>query len=575
MQAHPFYLRCFDDWILWRLAYLSGRTFIETYTRMYSIRENPLNFAERKEFTYCPAYAKTLIEDIRAMIISQFSSIRREPGTSSFDKMLTGQDGGVDLWGSSMDYFMADKVLTELLVMGRVGVFVDMPTIEEAGTIYGQSQYRPYLYTVPVENIRNWKHIYTPKGYKLQKLVINVGVEQYNDTAFPTSVEVVEKTFEVTPKGVTCHTYCGEELRNKVTANLDEIPFVIFSLSQSLMTDIARYQVALLNMASSDVHAIIKNNFPIYTEQYDANSELAGLLRPANQQKDFDEEGSAGTAARAEVASNEVALGATDGRRYPKGLERPQFISPSSEPLKISHAKQDQLKREMKELVRLTVTNLRPTDSVNSALETKRGTFSDGILTITKILQNGEQQIANLWSKFEHATPTIVNYPSKFQELDDLQRQETAKNLFEKMESLPSLTYQKEIAKQAAQVLLQGTINSEKMDSILDEIEQAKGFCADSKVLVEIVKEGICSHELAAEIRCFPPEDLKKAQAEHLDRVVAIAEAQGQNDPANKAPAARGVNDLDADPNSGKKEKDNAENDPTKVEKAEKRGEGK
>ena len=47
-----------------------------------------------------------------------------------------------------------------------------------------------------------------------------------------------------------------------------------------------------------------------------------------------------------------------EGRRYGKGLERPGFIHPSSEPLEVSMAKQKELKEDIRTLIGLNLASL-------------------------------------------------------------------------------------------------------------------------------------------------------------------------------------------------------------------------
>ena len=55
-----------------------------------------------------------------------------------------------------MTSFLGMKVLTDLLVMGRVGVYVDHPIVEGVGTLADASGRRPYLYSYQVEDILSW-----------------------------------------------------------------------------------------------------------------------------------------------------------------------------------------------------------------------------------------------------------------------------------------------------------------------------------------------------------------------------------------------------------------------------------
>ena len=62
--------------------------------------------------------------------------------------------------------------------------------------------------------------------------------------------------------------------------DIPEIPFVLMELDTSLMTDIADYQISLLNLASSDVNYALKSNFPFYVAQFNPVAELPTLRPP-------------------------------------------------------------------------------------------------------------------------------------------------------------------------------------------------------------------------------------------------------------------------------------------------------
>ena len=61
-------------------------------------------------------------------------------------------------------------------------------------------------------------------------------------------------------------------------------------------------------------------------------------------------------------------------------------------------------------------------------------------------------------------------------------------------------------------------------------------------------------------LRGYPEGEADKAKQEHIDRLAAIANAQEKEKGDNMA--ARGVSDLDDDPNSGKDEKKQGDTDP-------------
>ena len=50
---------------------------------------------------------------------------------------------------------------------------------------------------------------------------------------------------------------------------LERIPFTMMDIKGSLLKDVYKHQVALLNLGSSDVSYALKANYPFYIEQKD------------------------------------------------------------------------------------------------------------------------------------------------------------------------------------------------------------------------------------------------------------------------------------------------------------------
>jgi hypothetical protein len=60
-------------------------------------------------------------------IFQRMRDITRRGGSQAYQRAVNGLNLGVDLRGNTMNGFLGIKVLTELLIMGRVGVYVDSP----------------------------------------------------------------------------------------------------------------------------------------------------------------------------------------------------------------------------------------------------------------------------------------------------------------------------------------------------------------------------------------------------------------------------------------------------------------
>ena len=108
----------------------------------------------RKENTPIPAVAKEAVKDVQRSIAQRMADITRTGGSKSYQRAAEGEGGGIDREGNSLNMFIADPVLEDLLVMGRVGVFVD--NIAPGGLTLASGGAMPYAYMYPVEDILNW-----------------------------------------------------------------------------------------------------------------------------------------------------------------------------------------------------------------------------------------------------------------------------------------------------------------------------------------------------------------------------------------------------------------------------------
>jgi hypothetical protein len=155
-SRHPNYLSCMSDWQKWRLTYRGGDEFRDRYLEQFSAREERKDFNSRKAVTPIPAFAKAAVNDIRNSIYQRMSDVLRTGGSGAYQQAVAGLKGGVDRRGATMTSFLGMKVLTDLLVMGRVGVYVDHPVVEGVGTLADTTGRRPYLYSYQIEDILSW-----------------------------------------------------------------------------------------------------------------------------------------------------------------------------------------------------------------------------------------------------------------------------------------------------------------------------------------------------------------------------------------------------------------------------------
>lgn len=533
---HPYYKSCIDDWNLWRLAYEGGTAFRDRYLEHYSDKETKPAFEKRRKITPPTTFAKSAINDIVNNIFQRMSSIVRSGGSSSYQEAIIGRNRGVDLLDSSMNYFMGKKVLPELLTMKRVGIYVDMPEVNEPNLYDVKTKnIRPYLYLYTSEEIQNWEC--TSCG-DYTKLVLK---ETYNarDETYDLPVGLAERWryLYLNEDGKVVQEYQdgdGKVLEQKVLT-LDRIPFLIVEIPESLLKDAAHYQVTLLNMESSDINYCLRANFPFYVEYEDP--------RQSNMfaRQGVDEQGQS-------VSSKDIPMGPTTGRTYIE--QAPSFIHPSSEPLQASMAKEEALKKDIRQLINLAVSNLNPDKQISAeSKKLETAGLEAGLSFIGIELEKAERKIGVLWSMYEKVLEPTVNYPDRYDLKTDEERRDGADAYMTLMPKFPSKTCQVEIAKMAARELVMSKVSRETMLKIEKELEDAPILCSDPEILRLNVEAGFLDCQGAADASLYPVGTAEKANKERADRLAEIAASQAS------ASQARGVPDAGADPNAGSKEK--------------------
>lgn len=549
---HPYYEEKFKDWDKWRTTYEGGQRFIDRYLKRFSRRETEADFLRRKEITYVPAFSKSAVDEIKNSIFQRLVDISRVGGSELYDLAINGKLGGVDLLGSSMNSFIGRFLLPELLTMSRVGIFVDMPALS-GETLIGSKNKHPYLYIYKAEDICSWCYDEEKNNNEFTHILLRDYATVYDDTTnLPNGIKTRYRRIWIEDGHVRVQyqDQGSESPEEVIDLNIDRIPFVVAELSDSLLADVANYQIALLNLASSDMAYALHSNFPFYTEQYDPKTDLNFIRNPS-----LASGGESSDAAAAKTS--EIKVGISAGRRYPQGSERPGFIHPSSEPLEASIHKQEQLKAEIKQLVFLSAANLTPRQASAESKNLDRGSLESGLSYVGLELENVERKVAEYWAMYEKDTPTTINYPEKYTIKTDEQRRAEVDQLKELLPIVPSQFYQKSISKQIARNLLERKVSTEEWNIIDSEIDAAKGLTANPEVIAKHVEIGILNLELAAELSGYPKGTVEKAAKDHTDRLKRIQVSQSEmNTPNMDTAAARGIKDADPNPqSSGKEEK--------------------
>src|SRR5581483_5356811 len=267
-------------------------------------------------------------------------------------------------------------------------------------------------------------------------------------------------------------------------------------------------------------------NLPLYTEQYDSRAEniytrTAGLETGENVTDEPFRK------------AKDVDIGSSAGRRYPAGMDRPGFIAPPSEPLKLSMDKQQQMKDEIRQLIHLGLANMTPRmASADSKSEDQR-TLETGLAAIGLELCFAEKRIAEIWADYEgnlsKGPVASVYYPEKYDLRSEDERRKDAEQLKKLRTAVPSKKFNIEVAKQIAESLLGNKVDYDLLQDIYKEIDDAKVITSDPEEILADVEWGLVDLKTASEARFYPDGSAEKAKQDHADRLARIAASQSEN----------------------------------------------
>ena len=571
--THPYYKKSYENWFKWRLTYEGGDAFIRKYLEKFSNREDDKDFRARRRITYCPAFAKAAINEVRNAVYKRCSDITREGGPKSYQIAVEGKNNGVDLLGSTMNYFMCVKVLKELLVMSRVGIYVDMPS-DIGTTLLDKKDKRPYLYMYQAEDIRSYTldHDVNSNEYS-SVLLCDHDYSYEGETNLPVSdiaryrylyIKQTEEGRQVWCRMCTedgdyidengqvyeTNSDAKDEYDYRV-GNLTKIPFTMLDINSSLLSDAANYQIAHLNIASGDIWYASRANYPFYIEPFDPKSTSPYIKRESTNE--FDETDRFSTTTVTNTANaEEITTGPTRGRRYPVGTNQPQFIHPSPEPLRASMAKQDQLKAELRQLIQLSLSALNPTSGSAQSKALDQQGLENGLTYLAMILQYAEERIGTFWAIYEGSLSTPeVQYPEQYQLLNPDEVDKEIESLTKLCDRTTSMTLKKRCMKIIAELKVSSYVQRQEMEQIYSEIDSADVVVADVNSIKTDLEAGLVSLPTASTARGYPKGETDKAAEDHAARLARIQAAQTPIESAG----ARGISDLSADPGAGSKEK--------------------
>jgi len=563
-----------SDWELWRTTYEGGLEFRDAYLKQFTNREDTTDFNARKAITPIPTFAKAALNDVRNAIFQRMRDILRRGGSEAYQRAINGLEGGVDRRGSTMNAFLGMKVLTDLLVMGRVGVYVDAPITPDVLTLAEAPFTQPYLYQYPVEDILNWKMAGPDKPSQFQSILLRDTVLEFDQrTMLPSTTGqryrlmwIDEETGKVM---LQFYNLEGQEIgpdglpsMGPVQLELDQIPFVMLDIEDSLLKDVAYYQVALLNLVSSDVSYALRANFPFLVEQRDLRATGAHLKRVATA------DGTA-TSGGQGAADEDVQVGTTHGRAYDKGMNAPSFINPSAEPLNASLTLQRKLEEDIRKLINLAIINAGTRVSADSKEFDNQG-LEAGLSYIGLVLENAERQITHYWAAYEDRVANrrdiaTIKYPDRYSLKTDADRVKEADSLRDLMTAVPGRTVKRELGKLIVAALLAGKVDLETLQRIETEIDRADYTTSDPETIISAVEAGLCGEKVASVALGFDDKEYLTARSDHTARIKRITESQraggGAASEANgpsgepENPAARGVQDLAVDTGGARAEK--------------------
>ncbi len=561
---HPQHTLMALEWEKFRLAFEGGIFFKNKFLKKFSSRETTADFNTRRNCSHVPAHAKAAVMDIRNAIFKRMIDITRVDGPDSYNQAMVGLNHGVDGKGNSMNSFMGQVILPELLVIGRVGIYIDKPQIwTEGASLADVRNLAPYLYHYQAEDIFSWHFDETnmldavllrDHDFTVDEVtgVINGEIEQFRllkkiEVNGEPKVEL--SLFDMVFRGpgvASSRTPILKPVETPIILDLPEIPFVLMELDSSLMTDIADYQISLLNLASSDVAYALKSNFPFYTEQFAPEAELPHV-RPA----DID-----GTTADAATANKyKVDIGVASGRRYPTNVDRPAFIHPSAEPLLASLQLQENLKREIRQLVNLNLSNIQPVRASADSKDRDNSGLEGGLANIGLELEFGERNLGRIWWWYESAGggEVTVKYPNNYSLRTDEDRRREAAELQKIAPTVPSKTFQKQTMKDITTILQGHKISQAELIKMHDEIDESEVIVTDPDVIGKDHEAGFVSTKLASELRGYPEGEAEQAAKDHAERAARIVAAQTSTSMTRMQ--ARGATDMDDTSNSGQEER--------------------
>lgn len=522
------------DWEMYRLTYEGGQEFINNYLYKITQEETDEDLCLRKKLAYVPRFAGSVLDEIKNSIYQRITDVQRIGGSDNFRRAIKGEIGGIDYDDSSMHYFIGHKVLLELLMMKKVGVLIDNFSEDELGsTLYETKDKHPWASIYKIEQILNYKKSYN----EYTNLLLCEFYEEENEYGL---IKQYNTRYRLYTKKSDYVEVKFLDKDNKVTnqyqLNIPQIPFHCFEISRSLLKDVCRYQIALMNMESLDLTFIGKANYPLYYEHADPRINPPFADSSNSKSKDDDDT---------------IRAGINKGRKIYSD-KPPGFINPDPATLLASMGKGDKLKEEIRQLVHLNLAQANPRrQSVESKGEEQKP-LEAGLSAIGLILHRGEQEISKFWAQFEKYTnfDVQINYPKNWSLKTDADRVDESEKLTKVAEKVPSSRFKKTILKKVANLLVGHEASQTELDKINREIDEADLLVTDPDILIRFHEQRVVPGEYVTQALHLPEGSAEKALEERISFAKTLVEAQG-----GQVGAARGTPELQTEQKTSKEEK--------------------
>ena len=179
---------------------------------------------------------------------------------------------------------------------------------------------------------------------------------------------------------------------------------------------------------------------------------------------------------------------------------RPDFIHPSSEPLKASIQLQEKLEDDIRRLINLAVNKLDREGRLNPKPWTTKAWKLDSHISASMLESTETSDRGVLGQLCDEQAPRTPGgdhqvLPDRYSLKTDADRIEETTKLSKLLYSVPGHEAKREIAKLMVLVLLGGKVSVEVIDSIRDEIDTCDYLTSDPNVIIQAVEAGLCSEQ--------------------------------------------------------------------------------